>query len=50
MSENVQMILITHNKATMEISRQLAGVTMKEPGVSRLVAVDLDEAAKMAAS
>ncbi len=50
MSENVQMILITHNKATMEISRQLAGVTMKEPGVSRLVAVDLDEAAKMAES
>ncbi|MBV1913446.1 MAG: chromosome segregation protein SMC [Cycloclasticus sp.] len=50
MSENVQMILITHNKATMEMAHQLAGVTMKEPGVSRLVAVDLEEAAKMAAS
>ncbi|ORU90231.1 MAG: chromosome segregation protein SMC [Cycloclasticus sp. symbiont of Poecilosclerida sp. M] len=48
MSEYVQMILITHNKATMEIVQQLAGVTMKEPGVSRLVAVDLEEAAKMA--
>jgi chromosome segregation protein len=50
MSENVQMILITHNKVTMEMTNQLAGVTMKEPGVSRLVAVDLEEAAKMAAS
>lgn len=48
MSDNVQMILITHNKATMEMANQLAGVTMKEPGVSRLVAVDLEEAAKMA--
>jgi chromosome segregation protein len=50
MSKQVQMILITHNKATMEIVQQLAGVTMKEPGVSRLVAVDLEEAAKMAAA
>jgi chromosome segregation protein len=50
MSENVQMILITHNKATMEITNQLAGVTMKEPGVSRLVAVDIEEAVKMVAS
>lgn len=50
MSENVQMILITHNKVTMEMANQLAGVTMKEPGVSRLVAVDLEEAAKMAVS
>jgi chromosome segregation protein len=50
MSETVQMILITHNKATMEMTNQLSGVTMKEPGVSRLVAVDLEEAAKMAAS
>jgi len=48
MSDNVQMILITHNKATMEMTNQLAGVTMKEPGVSRLVAVDLEEAAKLA--
>lgn len=50
MSESVQIILITHNKATMEIANQLSGVTMKEPGVSRLVTVDLEEAAKMAAS
>ena len=50
MSDNVQMILITHNKTTMEMANQLAGVTMKEPGVSRLVTVDLEEAAKMAAS
>jgi chromosome segregation protein len=34
----------------MEMARQLTGVTMQEPGVSRLVAVDLDEAVKMAAS
>lgn len=50
MSETVQMILITHNKATMEMTEQLSGVTMKEPGVSRLVAVDLEEAVKMAVS
>ncbi len=50
MSEKVQFIFITHNKVTMELSRQLTGVTMHEPGVSRLVAVDLDEAVKMAAS
>ncbi len=49
MSERVQFIVITHNKMTMEMSRQLAGVTMHEPGVSRLVAVDLDEAVQMAA-
>jgi chromosome segregation protein len=50
MSSHVQMILITHNKATMEMANQLSGVTMKEPGVSRLVAVDLDQATKMVAS
>ncbi|PCI21605.1 MAG: chromosome segregation protein SMC [Piscirickettsiaceae bacterium] len=50
MSEQVQMILITHNKATMEMAKQLSGVTMKEPGVSRIVSVDLDEAAKMVAN
>ena len=49
MSEHVQFIFITHNKITMELSNQLMGVTMHEPGVSRLVAVDVDEAAKMAA-
>ncbi len=50
MSEKTQFIFITHNKITMELSQQLNGITMKEPGVSRLVAVDLDEAAAMAAS
>ena len=49
MSEKVQFIFITHNKATMELARQLSGVTMQEPGVSRLVSVDLDEAMKMTA-
>ena len=50
MSNKVQFVFITHNKGTMELSRQLTGVTMQEPGVSRLVSVDLDEAVKMAAS
>lgn len=50
MSDRVQFVFITHNKVTMEMARQLTGVTMQEPGVSRLVAVDLDEAVKMAAS
>jgi chromosome segregation protein len=50
MSGKVQFVFITHNKVTMELARQLSGVTMQEPGVSRLVSVDLDEAVKMAAS
>jgi chromosome segregation protein len=50
MSEKVQFVFITHNKVTMEMARQLTGVTMHEPGVSRLVSVDLDEAVEMAAS
>lgn len=50
MSDRVQFVFITHNKVTMELSRQLTGVTMQEPGVSRLVSVDLDEAVRMAAS
>jgi chromosome segregation protein len=48
MSEKVQFIFISHNKATMEAATQLCGVTMREPGVSRLVQVDLNEAAKLA--
>jgi chromosome segregation protein len=48
MSERVQFIFVTHNKGTMEAARQLCGVTMREPGVSRLVQVDLEEAAKLA--
>mgnify|MGYP001463820608 CR=1 FL=1 len=49
MSERVQFIFITHNKTTMELASQLIGVTMNEPGVSRLVAVDVDEAVRLAA-
>jgi chromosome segregation protein len=50
MADKVQFVFITHNKVTMEMARQLSGVTMQEPGVSRLVSVDLDAAVKMAAS
>jgi chromosome segregation protein len=50
MSEQVQFLIVTHNKITMEIAQQLIGVTMHEPGVSRLVAVDIDEAVEMAAA
>ncbi len=49
MSEGVQFIVITHNKLTMEMADHLMGVTMNEPGVSRLVSVDVEEAAEMAA-
>jgi chromosome segregation protein len=49
MSRSVQFIFITHNKSTMELASQLVGVTMNEPGVSRLVSVDVDEAVRMAA-
>lgn len=49
MSERVQFVIITHNKTTMEAMHQLSGVTMQEPGVSRMVAVDIDEAVKLAA-
>jgi chromosome segregation protein len=48
MSANVQFLFITHNKVTMELASQLMGVTMGEPGVSRLVSVDIDEAVKLA--
>ena len=47
MSKRVQFIFITHNKTTMELSEHLSGVTMREAGVSRLVSVDVEEAAKM---
>ncbi len=49
MSERVQFVFITHNKITMDLANQLTGVTMHEPGVSRLVAVDVDEAVQLAA-
>ncbi len=47
MSEKVQFIYITHNKIAMEMASQLMGVTMHEPGVSRLVSVDVEEAAEL---
>lgn len=50
MSAHVQFIYITHNKIAMEMAQQLMGVTMHEPGVSRMVTVDVDEAAELAAS
>jgi chromosome segregation protein len=49
MSGRVQFVFVTHNKATMELADQLLGVTMQEAGVSRLVAVDVDEAVRLAA-
>jgi chromosome segregation protein len=49
MSARVQFVFITHNKSTMELASQLIGVTMLEPGVSRLVTVDVDEAVRLAA-
>ena len=48
MSEHVQFLFVSHNKATMEAASQLSGVTMREPGVSRLVSVDLAEATRLA--
>ena len=50
MSQRVQFVYISHNKISMEKSKHLMGVTMQEPGVSRMVAVDVDEAVEMAAS
>ncbi|SHK64199.1 condensin subunit Smc [Marinobacter antarcticus] len=48
MSKQVQFIYITHNKIAMEMADQLMGVTMHEPGCSRLVSVDVEEAAALA--
>lgn len=48
MSATVQFIYITHNKIAMEMAQQLMGVTMHEPGVSRLVTVDVDKAVELA--
>src|SRR5205807_2309112 len=47
MSDNSQFLFISHNKITMEIAHQLLGITMQEPGVSRVVAVDIEEAMKL---
>ncbi|MDC0663341.1 chromosome segregation protein SMC [Marinobacter sp. SS21] len=48
MSKQVQFIYISHNKIAMEMADQLMGVTMHEPGCSRLVSVDVEEAAALA--
>ncbi len=48
MSDTVQFVYISHNKVAMEMATHLTGVTMQEPGVSRMVAVDIEEAIKMA--
>jgi chromosome segregation protein len=47
MSEQSQFVFISHNKITMEIANQLLGITMQEAGVSRVVAVDIEEAMKL---
>ncbi|PNS08206.1 chromosome segregation protein SMC [Solilutibacter silvestris] len=48
MSDAVQFLFVTHNKATMEAAEQMLGVTMREAGVSRMVSVDLAEASRLA--
>ena len=50
MSERVQFVFITHNKISMERSKHLMGVTMQEPGVSKLVAVDVEEAVRLSST
>ncbi|MDH5553143.1 MAG: chromosome segregation protein SMC, partial [Nitrosomonas sp.] len=47
MSKETQFMFISHNKITMEMAQQLIGVTMQEQGVSRIVAVDIDEAIRL---
>ena len=47
MSRQSQFVFISHNKITMEIAEQLLGITMQEAGVSRVVAVDIEEAMKL---
>jgi len=47
MSADTQFLYISHNKITMEMAAQLVGVTMQESGVSRVVAVDIEEALRM---
>ncbi|MDO9225037.1 MAG: chromosome segregation protein SMC [Pseudomonadota bacterium] len=48
MSAETQFLFITHNRITMEMAHNLIGVTMPEPGVSRPVAVDVEDAVRMA--
>lgn len=46
MSSHTQFMMITHHRVTMEHTNQLIGVTMKEPGVSRIVSVDIEQASQ----
>src|SRR5262249_5092091 len=48
MTEETQFLFISHNKITMEMAQQLIGITMPDPGVSRVVAVDIEEALELA--
>ena len=48
MSSATQFLIITHHRVTMEFASSLIGVTMKEPGVSRVVSVDIEEAVRYA--
>jgi chromosome segregation protein len=41
MTDRAQFIMITHNRRSMENADRLCGITMEEPGVSKLVAVNL---------
>jgi chromosome segregation protein len=50
MAEGTQFLFISHNKITMEMAEQLIGITMPDPGVSRVVAVDIAEALELAES
>jgi chromosome segregation protein len=47
MADKTQFIFISHNKITIEMGEHLIGVTMNEPGVSRLVSVDIEKAISM---
>lgn len=50
MSDHSQFVFISHNKITMELANQLLGITMQEPGISRVVAVDIESAMKLTES
>jgi chromosome segregation protein len=50
LSGESQFLIISHNKLTMEVAQQLVGITMQEPGISRVVAVDIEEAMKLTAA
>jgi chromosome segregation protein len=48
MSKKIQLIFISHNKSTIEVAEYLTGITMREPGVSSVLAVDINQALEMA--